>query len=172
MEGIRERMIDGTERRRWEWIAFRTGFDGGAVRDIVGYLYEPPRETSVQFTAARRKSGEELWCKQLDRIAAALLHYNTSRWRATKTYTHLKGHKKALGYRRLGLELAVKHVLYIFLVLVPFLGRKDLEYLECPPQSPGARAISDERLTSIGGLRPNALARCQRCMRVVPMHGP
>ena len=84
----------------------------------------------------------------------------------------LRRYRIALGYWRRKLELAVEHILYIFLVLVPFLGGKDLQHLESLPQSPAARASPERKHTSTGGLRPNALALCQRCIRVVPMHGP
>ena len=55
-------MIDGTERRRWEWVASRTDFNGGAVRGIVDvrYLSTQPWGTISSAHANTKAEGTAL----------------------------------------------------------------------------------------------------------------
>ena len=53
----------------------------------------------------------------------------------TSTYIHIGGTKKVLGSGRLRLELAVEHILYIFLLLMSFLRGKDFKNLDNPFKS-------------------------------------
>lgn len=85
--------------------------------------------------------------------------------------TELTRQLEALENSRFGLELAIEYVLHVFLVLTAFLCGKDLEHLCIPRESHSAKSAV-KGLASIGGLRPNALARFHRSMRVVPMQGP
>ena len=68
---------------------------------------------------------------------------NTSHWRETNL-THIQGSKKALGDRKLRLEFAVEHVLYVFLFLVPLLRGEDLKHLNNPSKAPNAKAKSEK----------------------------
>jgi len=60
-------MIDGTERRRWEWVASRTDFNGGAVRGIVDVRYLSTQPWGTISSAIQRQR-ERLWRKRLNRI--------------------------------------------------------------------------------------------------------